>query len=56
MAHKLQNAGGRCYERIVEHFGAEVLDDEKNRPKKLGAIVLQMQKNYSFKSDDPSRS
>ena len=49
MAHKLQMPGERCYERIVEHFGAEVLDDEKEIDrKKLGAIVFADAEELQF--------
>ena len=49
MAHKLQMPGERCYERIVEHFGAEFLmTKKKSTEKSLERLYLQMQKNYSF--------
>lgn len=49
MAHKLQMSGERCYERIVEHFGAEILDDEKEIDrKKLGAIVFADAEELQF--------
>ena len=49
MAHKLQMPGERCYERIVEHFGSEILDDEKEIDrKKLGAIVFADAEELQF--------